>query len=337
MPRLPQYDASKAAGDDGEIREILNQRAAPGGGAAIGYDNRMANRHFGNLGDIWKHLPLGDVLRTVRPDRYWESHAGAASYPLTHSANRDFGVYHFLAHASAEPALGQSAHIRLLRELAGEDRVPAVYPGSAFVAMWALLDRPVRHLYCDIDGESLSTIAATAEELGLTAEAVECVEADGVGTVTSRIQTLADDEAAGGTFLLIDPFHITAANDDGVNSLDLFAAAAGKGVKTILWYCARTIDEWERLRSDVSTALDKSGIDESGLWRGEVELLSMSERGFESPGVGMCGLLCANLPDEVIETAKRQGEALAAIYEDATLPCGLSGALAFHESCACRT
>ena len=296
----------------------------------------MANQHFGNLGDIWKHLPLAEMLRVVQPDRYLESHAGAASYPLTRSGNRDFGVYHFLDHAEGQSVLRDSAYFRLLKEIAGEDRFPGVYPGSAWVAMWVLRDRAMRRLFCDIDGDSLGTIAEAAGKLEVSEGVVECIAGDGIGTVMRRVDALSNDHAAG-AFLLIDPFHITAANEDGLNSLDLFAAAARKGVMTTLWYCARTIDEREKVRSDIRASLGNSGIEESSLWCGEVELIAMGDAGFEFPGVGMCGLLCANLPGEAIEVAKSQGESLAAIYDDATLPCGLSGALQFSESCVCRT
>lgn len=39
----------------------------------------MANRHFAKLADVWKHLPLVEVLSIERPANYWESHAGHAS------------------------------------------------------------------------------------------------------------------------------------------------------------------------------------------------------------------------------------------------------------------
>ena len=56
----------------------------------------MANRHFGKIGDVWKHRPLAEILNIGTPRRYWESHAEAARYPLTHSHERDYGIYHFL-------------------------------------------------------------------------------------------------------------------------------------------------------------------------------------------------------------------------------------------------
>gem|GEM_PF-3449085 len=43
-------------------------------GLAVG-SGKMANKHFGSIGDIWKHLPLAEILEIERPRNYWESHA----------------------------------------------------------------------------------------------------------------------------------------------------------------------------------------------------------------------------------------------------------------------
>ena len=42
----------------------------------------MGNPRFGTIGDVWKHLPLGDMLDRLRPSRYLETHAGSATYAL---------------------------------------------------------------------------------------------------------------------------------------------------------------------------------------------------------------------------------------------------------------
>src|SRR2546423_15652475 len=45
----------------------------------------MANRHFAALGDVWKPLPLAEILRLRPPTHYWETHAGSPAYALTES------------------------------------------------------------------------------------------------------------------------------------------------------------------------------------------------------------------------------------------------------------
>jgi hypothetical protein len=42
----------------------------------------MANPHFANLGDVWKHLSLTEVISWLQPGHYVETHAGSAIYRL---------------------------------------------------------------------------------------------------------------------------------------------------------------------------------------------------------------------------------------------------------------
>ena len=73
----------------------------------------MANVHYAKIGDVWKHLPLAEVLEIGAPRRYLESHAGSASYPLTPSAESSYSVLHFLSQAALSPVLDGSAYRRL--------------------------------------------------------------------------------------------------------------------------------------------------------------------------------------------------------------------------------
>ena len=70
----------------------------------------MANVYYARIGDVWKHLPLAEVLRIERPGRYWESHSGSSSYPLTRSPEREYGVFLFLERADRSSALEGSAY-----------------------------------------------------------------------------------------------------------------------------------------------------------------------------------------------------------------------------------
>jgi hypothetical protein len=36
------------------------------------------NHHVAELGDVWKHLPLAEMLRVNPPRPYWDTHAGSA-------------------------------------------------------------------------------------------------------------------------------------------------------------------------------------------------------------------------------------------------------------------
>ena len=78
----------------------------------------MANRHFAKVADVWKHLPLVEVLSIERPRRYWESHAGSAVYEMADDAERRYGALAFIEVTPLQPALARSrclAHLRSMR------------------------------------------------------------------------------------------------------------------------------------------------------------------------------------------------------------------------------
>jgi hypothetical protein len=57
----------------------------------------MPNRHFGEIGDVWKHLPLASILQIENPRYYWETHSGSAIYALNQVDKeslwkKDYGV-----------------------------------------------------------------------------------------------------------------------------------------------------------------------------------------------------------------------------------------------------
>jgi 23S rRNA A2030 N6-methylase RlmJ len=98
----------------------------------------MANRHFGKLADIWKHLPLAEVLSIERPSCYWESHAGSALYPMVDDAERRYGAQHFLTASAGYPRLRRSRYRGQLAAMASEGGLLDWYPGSPHVAMTEL-------------------------------------------------------------------------------------------------------------------------------------------------------------------------------------------------------
>lgn len=53
----------------------------------------VENICFGGSGDVWKHLAFAAIVAIERPRCGWESHAGSALYPLSHSPGRDAGIY----------------------------------------------------------------------------------------------------------------------------------------------------------------------------------------------------------------------------------------------------
>jgi hypothetical protein len=61
----------------------------------------MANRHFGKLSEVWKDGALSEILAEDLPACYADTRAGSADYALTHSPDRDYGVFRFLSRCGA--------------------------------------------------------------------------------------------------------------------------------------------------------------------------------------------------------------------------------------------
>ena len=55
---------------------------------------------FANLGDVWKHLLLTEVISWLRPGHYVETHAGSVTYRLVDDVERRLGAGMFLSASS---------------------------------------------------------------------------------------------------------------------------------------------------------------------------------------------------------------------------------------------
>jgi len=124
----------------------------------------IMNNHFAELGDVWKHLPLAEILRINPPRQYWETHAGSAAYAMTESPSRLHGALRFLSCAPCDPDLRDCAYLRALRSS------PGVYPSSPALALQALRQSAI-YLFCDVDPESAASLrTATASRHELSKE-----------------------------------------------------------------------------------------------------------------------------------------------------------------------
>lgn len=294
----------------------------------------MANRHFGNIGDIWKHLPLAEILAVEKPHRYWESHAGSAQYRLRRSAARDYGIYYLLAHAGDSLDVAGSSFVCLLDSGRAGNGPLTVYPGSPRIAM-EILGPGAWYLFCDVDGGSLRTVRQAARSLNVPVGKLKCAKADGVATVLRSALRLPQDQAAS-TLVLIDPcagdqpFLSTQARP---SPMDLFSVLAALGAKAILWYGFDSLGERESAWEAIRRSLGDHGIKPAGrrLWCGEICMKAIDDPKREfNPGVMGCAILCGNLSDEAVLASSRLGYELARVYARASFPDGRSGALDFR-------
>jgi 23S rRNA A2030 N6-methylase RlmJ len=293
----------------------------------------MANRHYAKIGDVWKHLVLTELLRTEIPAIYWESHAGAADYRLSHSLARDYGAYYFFQNAQRSELLRRSSYHAILRRFASGTGEPQRYPGSPRIAMEMLKDAASRFLFCDLDQDSLSTIRQRARELGLAAR-VETEHANGVTTLRRKVAILSQADAPH-VFAPLDPYLPFARDDDGRDCADLFCELTAKGARVMLWYGFGSEDELAVLMKELRTVAAAHSLRTADhrIWRGEIVLAAMHDSDFDiNPGVMGCGVLCSNIGANAVSACAKLGQELARIYSDARFPEGSTGALQFRQS-----
>lgn len=291
------------------------------------------NRYFANLGDVWKHLVLAELLALEPPRHYWETHAGSASYPLTRSPDRDYGIFRFLERAGEVPALSRSRYAAELTRLtaeSGDGKAPAKYPGSALLSM-RVLGEDADYLLCDLDPESTASLRAAAAALGL--EKQERVrDADGMTTVLEEARQFEEDPSD--VVVTIDPFEPFVV-EGGASALEVAATLVEGGFRVLYWY---GYDSPEQRAYPMGMLREYARESGESVWCGDLMISAatgQSEReveellaGAEGPGAG-CGVVLGNFLSSSNERCADLGEALSEAWRDAKLPNGSPGALEF--------
>lgn len=275
----------------------------------------MPYRHYGNIGDIWKHLPLCAILEIERPRTYIETNSAYATYTLEDTPRQQYGVIHTYRHAAASEAVANSRYLAILRELNDDATTPRTYPGSPALAMAVLKNTPALYTFCDIEAEALKSVAAHAASEGLAAR-VTTILGDSISGTYRMLDTLTPND-----FLHIDPYLIFEPNAEGLTSFDVFLNATRRGVKCMLWYGYFTSEEQEALTTRIRETVASDGsIDSAQLHGVDVWLdLIQPDSVVANPGIVGCGVLTSNLSAASHEAISELAKGLANIYENSTL------------------
>jgi 23S rRNA A2030 N6-methylase RlmJ len=237
----------------------------------------MANPHFANLGDVWKHLLLTEVINWLRPAHYIETHSGSAIYRLADDVERGLGVEMFLRASSETEPLRSSPYRRHILELA-RGAEPS-YPGSPLLAM-TLLGHACRYVFYDTDPASVADLQAARERLGLR-DKVRVIRGDGLAETTALLQAHAIGAAS---LAHVDPFDVRAAGPGGVGALELVTRLAAARIPTFTWYGLTAPSAAHELFHEVTTAAPAARA-----WSAE---LRVSGRQADAAGIGPgCGVL----------------------------------------------
>jgi 23S rRNA A2030 N6-methylase RlmJ len=254
------------------------------------------NRHFAELGDVWKHLPLAEILRINPPRQYWETHAGSASYALTESPSRRHGALRFLSCAPRDLDLRDCAYLQSLRSS------PGAYLGSPALAMQAL-GKTATYLFCDVDPESAADLRTAT--VGFVARVIE---GDGVSAIYREAQLARVNP--GEVLVHMDPFEpYERVTSQSLTSIELAAWLARAGYRLLYWYGYDCVDRRGWAQKEISRRVP--GVN---LWCGDV-LMPARLVYPERTGAWGCGMVLANMTNSEAHDCERLGCALERISE----------------------
>ena len=277
----------------------------------------MPYRHAGEIGDVWKHLPLCDILALEKPLRYHETNAAYSGYAVGHSERTDYGIFHVLDAKS----LQDSKYIETLKKN-GIDQ--GRYTGSPGLAMDILADG-AKYYFHDIEPEAIRDVLSVAKKRGLEHRA-HAFCTDSVQAFLSETYKLDQDD-----FVFLDPYEPFDSNEQGNSFFDIFEKALRAGSKTLLWYGYDHLQGKTRISQHISSMADrlKADIRCFDVW----QKCMAQDTCRINPGVPGCGLAGANLSMESFDILEKYLAIIGGLYshvaygaQDATL---LTGSAAY--------
>lgn len=192
--------------------------------------------HAGNVGDVWKHCVLVEILVRASAGaprvEYLDTHAGEGSYPLGPTGEWSEGIGRLPSDRTDLPEA--VARYGALRDrLAGGAR-PAVYPGSPAFAR-AVLGPAARLTLWERDADACGTLRET-----VAGDArVTIVHGDGLAALDEGVR--AAETTADAVVVLVDPPWTDKADWHRIPDALVRAVRASRRASVILWYPVKSL------------------------------------------------------------------------------------------------
>lgn len=173
------------------------------------------NPHFGNVGDVCKHMALCELLVVRPPTTYVETHAGAPWYPWTALPHRPANLREALTRPGPRVVLDLPARAARARgQVAG-----STHCAATLTPWW------VRMTLCETRPDTAAQLRAHfADE-----ERVRVVEGDGCDWVCAH-------PGAHGRCVVIDPFRLDDRHDGGPSAREAAWILAERGERCLVWW-----------------------------------------------------------------------------------------------------
>jgi len=194
--------------------------------------------HAGNVGDVWKHCALVEILRraaTTGPVHYLDTHAGQGRYALGPTGEWSEGIGRLWPGdgevGSDDPV---ARYVAICARLVGGGARPAWYPGSPAFAR-AVLGPEAQLTLWERDEVAFARLAAGTEG----DRRVRLVHGDGLGALPEEIRVA--EAGAGAVVALVDPPYTSKADWSAVPRALVVAVRHSRRASVVLWYPVKSL------------------------------------------------------------------------------------------------
>ncbi|MCL2546810.1 MAG: hypothetical protein FWE06_06405 [Oscillospiraceae bacterium] len=253
----------------------------------------MPYKHAGEVGDVWKHMPLCEILKIEKPVKYHESNSAYSGYTISRNPKTEYGILKVLQ-SSRDDVFVNSEYCKILKANGmGNLR----YTGSPGLAMETLSNK-ANYFFHDLEQEALNDVKIFAQYKELQNH-VKTICGDSINAFLNNDYVIDCND-----FIFFDPYCPFDKNEKGYNFFDIFTKAIISKSKILLWYGYESIVGQQEILAQFRTLANEHKIE---IWSFDVWQKNMTWSGCEiNPGVPGCGIACVNLSDESVTIIKQQ-------------------------------
>ena len=264
----------------------------------------MPYKHAGEISDVWKHLPLCDILQSEKPIRYHETNSANSHYKIDANPNTEYGIINVISKSKNNKALERSKYLSILREKGiGEMN----YLGSPGLSMETLCDS-ADYFFHDLDIDAIECIKNYASQNNLLHK-VTTFCGDSISALLKNSYQVNKND-----FIFIDPYCPFDKNTEGDDFFDVFEKTLTCKSKVLLWYGYVTHEIKRKIAERFNYLASKN---KTKMWRFDIWLKNMPETKVGiHPGVAGCGLACANLSHNSLKILMKYLDIITCCYTD---------------------
>ncbi len=282
---------------------------------------QMSYEHYGRIGDIWKHLPLCNFLKNENPGCYIESNAACPVYDLTHSFERDYGIYKILNSVPESSVIANSVFYKTIKNYLDNVEKINTYLGSPGLAI-NIMNANSNFIFCDLDKSSLDRIDQYYKTFDYTGN-IELLHGDALKNIGNKLNNYPED-----SFLHVDPYLMFEENDEGMTFFDLFLDGVKLGMKSMLWYGYENNFQKKYIYNWMKEKIQNNQKIDNQITCIELYLASIDENEvLINPGVVGCGIAVANLSSKSMNEFEQFGIEMVSIYKNSLIDNKYSGEL----------